>query len=267
MSDAFGRLRDLVAYLRSEEGCAWDREQSADSLKPHVLEEAHEVCEAIEAADDDMLREELGDLLFLLLFVARIAEEDGRFSIEDVLEQTQTKMRDRHPHVFGAKREMKPGEILDQWERIKKAEKAEDESVLSGIPKGLPALIKAQRIQQRAASLGFDWDKVESVFDKLREEIGEFEEAWRQKDKKADGHPEANSKETDARIKDEMGDILFSLVNVSRFLGIRAEDALQGTIDKFKQRFGHVEKEIARRGRMTLEEMDEIWERSKDRPK
>jgi tetrapyrrole methylase family protein/MazG family protein len=174
MSDAFSRLKDLVAYLRSEKGCAWDREQTADTLKPHVLEEAHEVCEAIEAGDDDMLREELGDLMFLLLFIARIAEEEGRFSIDDVLERTQAKMKERHPHVFGTRRQMKPGEILDQWEQIKKTEKAEDESVLSGIPKGLPALIKAQRIQQRAASLGFDWDQVQSVFEKLREEIGEF---------------------------------------------------------------------------------------------
>jgi tetrapyrrole methylase family protein/MazG family protein len=258
MSDAFSRLKDLVAYLRSEKGCAWDREQTADTLKPHVLEEAHEVCEAIEAGDDDLLREELGDLLFLLLFVARIAEEEGRFSIEDVLERTHAKMKERHPHVFGTRRQMKPGEILDQWERIKKTEKAEDESVLSGIPKGLPALIKAQRIQQRAASLGFDWDQVQSVFEKLREEMAEFEEAWRHRDDRK------GSLETDRdRIKDEMGDILFSLVNVSRFLGVRAEDALQSTIDKFKQRFAHVEKEIAQRGRMTLDEMDKIWERSK----
>lgn len=264
MSDAFDQLRDLVAYLRSEKGCAWDREQTADSLKPHILEEAHEVCEAIEAGHDEMLREELGDLMFLLMFIARIAEEEGRFSIDGVLERSQTKMRGRHPHVFGTRREMKPGEILDQWERIKKGEKAEDESVLSGIPKGLPALIKAQRIQQRAASLGFDWDEVESVFDKLREEIGEFEEVWKQKGK---SHIEASEATDRDRIKDEMGDILFSLVNVSRFLGIRAEDALQGTIDKFKQRFGHVEEEIAKRGRMTLEEMDKIWERSKKHPK
>jgi tetrapyrrole methylase family protein/MazG family protein len=251
MSDAFDRLRDLVAHLRSEKGCAWDREQTADSLKPHVLEEAHEVCEAIEAADEARLCEETGDLLFLLLFLARVGEEGGSFSIDDVLERVYTKMRERHPHVFGDKRDMKPKEILDQWEKIKRTEKADDESVLSGVPRGLPALVKAQRVQQRAASLGFDWDEVEHVFDKLREEIGEFEEAWRQNDL--------------AKIQDELGDILFSLVNVSRFLGVRAEDALQGTIEKFMQRFGHVEKEIARRGSMTLEEMDKIWEASKEK--
>jgi MazG family protein len=249
MSDAFDRLRDLVAHLRSEKGCAWDREQTADSLKPHVLEEAHEVCEAIEAGDDARLSEETGDLLFLLLFLARVAEEAGSFSIDDVLERVHTKMKERHPHVFGDKRDMEPQEILDQWEKIKRTEKADDESVLSGVPRGLPALVKAQRVQQRAASLGFDWDEVEHVFDKLREEIGEFEEAWRQNDI--------------AKIQDELGDILFSLVNVSRFLGVRAEDALQGTIAKFMERFGHVEKEIARRGTMTLEEMDKIWEASK----
>jgi tetrapyrrole methylase family protein/MazG family protein len=250
MSDAFDRLRELVAHLRSEKGCAWDREQTADSLKPHVLEEAHEVCEAIEAGDAARLREETGDLLFLLLFLARVAEEEGTFSIDDVLDRVYAKMKERHPHVFGDKQDMKPQEILDQWEKIKRSEKASGESVLSGVPKGLPALVKAQRIQQRAASLGFDWDEVESVFAKLREEIGEFEEAWRQNDS--------------GKIQDELGDILFSLVNVSRFLGVRAEDALQGTIDKFMQRFSRVEAEIAKRGSMTLDEMDRIWEASKD---
>lgn len=250
MSEALDKLRDLVAYLRSEKGCPWDREQTLDSLKPHLLEEMHEVCEAIEEKDASKLREELGDLLFLLLFVTRIAEEKGEFSIDDVMEKTHAKMMQRHPHVFGERKDMQPHEVLDVWERAKRAQKPLGESALSGVPKGLPALIKAQRIQQRAASLGFDWDKVESVFEKLQEEIGEFERVWQGKDRK--------------RIMDEMGDILFSLVNVSRFLGIRAEDALQSTVEKFRQRFSHVEKEIARRGSMTLDEMDKIWEKSKE---
>jgi MazG family protein len=249
MPDAFDRLKALIAHLRGDEGCAWDREQTPDSLKPHILEEAHEMCEAIEADDDARMGEELGDLIFLLMFVARIAEEEGRFSLDEVLEKTNAKMKQRHPHVFGDKKDMKPDEILDQWEKRKREEKAEGESVLSGIPRGLAGLIKAQRIQQRAASLGFDWEEVGSVFAKIKEEIDEFEHAWQEKDR--------------ARMIDEMGDILFSLVNVSRFLDIRAEDALQGTVEKFKQRFGNVEKEIAKRGHMTLEEMDAIWEASK----
>ena len=219
MSEAFTRLRDLVAYLRSDKGCPWDREQTLDSLKPHLLEEMHEACEAIEEDNTGKIREELGDVLF----VARIAEEEGRFSLDEVMDETCAKMRQRHPHVFGERRDMDPDQVLDVWERAKQEQKPEGESVLSGVPKGLPALIKAQRIQQRAASLGFDWKEVKSAFEKLKEEIDEFEHARQHEDI--------------AKITDEMGDILFSLVNVSRFLGIRAEDALQGTIEKFRNRF------------------------------
>jgi tetrapyrrole methylase family protein/MazG family protein len=250
MSEAFKRLRELVAYLRSEKGCPWDREQTLDSLKPHLLEEMHEVCEAIEEDNTQKIREELGDVLFLLLFVARIAEEGGRFSFEEVMEETYAKMKRRHPHVFGERRDLEPDQVLDVWERAKHQQKPEGESVLAGLPRALPALAKAQRIQQRAASLGFDWEEVDSAFEKLKEEIGEFEHALKGGDR--------------AKIADEMGDILFSLVNVSRFLGIRSEDALQGTVEKFRRRFSAVEDEIARRGTMTLEEMDEIWERSKE---
>jgi tetrapyrrole methylase family protein/MazG family protein len=251
VSERFARLSALVEFLRSEKGCPWDRQQTIESLKPHLLEEMHEVVEAIEDGDTERLREELGDVLFLILFTARIAEEEGKFSIEDVLGDCYDKMKSRHPHVFEAKEEIEPGQVLDRWERAKRKEKKQDESALSGIPRSLAALIKAQRIQQRAASLGFDWDNIEDVFAKIEEELGEFEAEYRNKD------PE--------RIKDELGDILFAVVNVSRFLGIRAEDALNGTIEKFKQRFAYVEKEISRRGSMTLAEMDEIWEQSKNK--
>jgi tetrapyrrole methylase family protein/MazG family protein len=249
MSEAFDRLYSLVRYLRSEDGCPWDREQTLDSLRPHLLEEIHELCEAIEEDDTGKIREEIGDVLFLLLFLTCIAEEEGRFAPREIMDGSHDKMKSRHPHVFGSKKTLKPGEVLDQWERSKQAQKPEGESVLSGIPRGLSGLTKAQRIQQRAASLGFDWEDIGSVFEKLREEIAEFEEAYKSK-RKAD-------------IRDELGDIMFSLVNVARFLGIRAEDALQGTNEKFRKRFASVEREIARRGRMTLEEMDAIWEQSK----
>jgi tetrapyrrole methylase family protein/MazG family protein len=253
VSEAFDRLYELVKYLRSGEGCPWDREQTLDSLRPHLMEEMHELCEAIEEEGTAGVREELGDVLFLLMFLARIAEEGDLFTMPEVIEEAYAKMMARHPHVFGAKQDLRAGQVLDQWERAKQAQKPEGESVLSGIPRGLSALTKAQRIQQRAASLGFDWEDIESVFAKLKEEIGEFEEAslGRNQDE----------------IREELGDILFSLVNVARFLGLRAEDALQATNEKFRRRFAHVEREIARRGQMTLAEMDAIWEKSKGEEK
>ncbi len=252
MTKEFKKLRDLVEYLRSPNGCAWDRAQTLESLSPHILEEAYEVYEAIHSGDSKKLLEELGDLFFLLLFAGKIAEEEGLFDLESVFRQSYEKMKRRHPHVFGEKKISEPREILDQWERNKLDErKAENESATSGIPKALPALIKAQRIQQRAASLGFDWDRIESVVDKLREEIGEFESAC------AEGNKE--------KIQEELGDILFSIVNVARFLDINAEEALQKTISKFIERFRQVEAEIAKRGNMTLEEMDEIWNRTKEK--
>jgi len=251
MSDRFDELRDLVAFLRSEQGCPWDRAQTLESLRPHLLEEMYEVCEAVDEGDAAKLREELGDTLFLILFAARIAEEDGLFTLDDVIGENHAKMRSRHGHVFGERKDLRAHEVLDEWERSKRAQKPPDQSVMAGVPKTYPSLLKAQRIQQRAASLGFDWDKVDSVFDKIKEEIKEFEEA--------------RDAKHEASMKDELGDILFSLVNLARFLGISAEDALQGTISKFLTRFSHVEKEIASRGRMTLAEMDAIWDRSKNK--
>ncbi|MFZ1946004.1 MAG: nucleoside triphosphate pyrophosphohydrolase [bacterium] len=249
MSDKFDELRDLIAFLRSERGCPWDRAQTLKSLRPHLLEEMYEVCEAIDEGDPAKLREELGDALFLILFSAKIAEDDGRFSIDEVIRGSLAKMRARHSHVFGERKDLQAHQVLDEWEKSKAAQKPADQSVLAGVPRTYPSLMKAQRIQQRAASLGFDWDEIRSVFAKLEEEIGEFEEACGEADKD--------------HVRDELGDILFCLVNVARFLDISAEDALQGTISKFQARFQHVEKEIARRGKMTLAEMDAIWEQAK----
>ncbi len=250
MSSAFDRLKELIAHLRSPQGCPWDREQTLKTLEPHILEEAHEVCEAIRSGDRDRLREELGDLLFLLMFAAKIAEEDNLFDLDDVLDGSFVKMKQRHPHVFGEKQATEAHEVLDAWEKNKHRElSAQGKSVMSGVPRSLPSLVKAQRIQQRAASLGFDWETAEGVFTKLKEEIGEFEEAWKSNRLKD--------------VEDELGDILFSLVNLARFLGIRAENALQRTIEKFLDRFSKVEAEIVKRGRMTLEEMDAIWNQTK----
>lgn len=250
----FEKLKNLIEHLRGPNGCAWDRVQTLESLAPHILEEAYEVYEAIHSKDSNKLLEELGDLFFLLLFAGKIAEEQELFTLQGVFQQSHEKMKRRHPHVFGEKKISDPQEILNQWERNKLNERrAASESVTSGIPKALPALIKAQRIQQRAASLGFDWDRIESVIDKLREEIKEFESAC--------------SKGEREKIKEELGDILFSIVNVARFLDISAEEALQGTISKFIERFKEVEGEIAKRGNMTLDEMDEVWNRAKKKDK
>lgn len=250
----FENLRSLIDHLRGPNGCAWDRQQTLKSLSPHIIEEAYEVYEAIHSDDSRKLMEELGDLFFLLLFAAKIAEDQKILTLAQVLEESYDKMRRRHPHVFGETKISDPSKILDQWERNKLEErKDQSQSVTSGIPKSLPALIKAQRIQQRAASLGFDWDRIESVVEKLKEEIEEFEVACNKQDQ--------------AKIKEELGDILFSIVNVARFLGISAEEALQGTISKFIERFKQVEAEIAKRGSMTLEEMDEIWNRTKEKDK
>jgi tetrapyrrole methylase family protein/MazG family protein len=252
MAGAFDELRDLVAFLRSDKGCPWDRAQTLKSLRPHLLEEMYEVCEAIDEADAAKLREELGDALFLVLFAAKIAEDEGGFTIDDVIRDNFAKMKARHAHIFVERKDLKAREVVDEWEKSKRAQKPADQSVLAGVPKTYPGLLKAQRIQQRAASLGFDWDRIECVFDKIKEEIAEFEEASQSRDK--------------ARVTDELGDIIFALVNVARFLDISAEDALQGTISKFMCRFLDVEEEIARRGKMTLAEMDVVWEASKKKP-
>jgi tetrapyrrole methylase family protein/MazG family protein len=252
MADRFDELRDLVAFLRSEKGCPWDRAQTLKSLRPHLLEEMYEVCEAIDQGDAAKLREELGDVLFLILFAARIAEDRGDFAIDEVIKDNFHKMKARHAHVFGERKDLEPHQVVDEWEKSKRDQKPDDQSILAGVPKTYPSLLKAQRVQQRAASLGFDWDRIECVFDKIKEEIAEFEEAHGGQDPH--------------RMADELGDILFAIVNVARFLGISAEDALQGTISKFMTRFLEVEKEIARRGRMTLAEMDAIWEEAKKRP-
>ena len=251
MEEHFRRLYELVSYLRSEKGCPWDRVQTLETIKPHLIEEIYEVSEAIDEGDIPKLREELGDILFLILFSCRIAEEEGKFSVADVLTSTHDKMKSRHPHVFKKQQDLDPHQVVDEWQRAKRDErKKKTGSVLGGLPRTLPALLRAQRIQERAASLGFDWEDIKDVFEKLREEIGEFEEAWQNAERD--------------RIVDELGDILFSIVNLARFLKIDAEDALRRTSDKFCRRFEKVENAISKQGKMTLEEMDKIWEKSKE---
>ena len=239
--------------LRSEDGCPWDKEQTRESLKPFLVEETYEVMEAVDEGDPEKIKEELGDLLFQIIFHCQIAKENGEFNINDVIKTISDKMIKRHPHVFGKEKFETAEDVIKQWEERKKEEGKFKESILEGIPKGLPSLLRAQRLQARAAKVGFDWQKVEDVFEKLDEELSEFRDAL------------SNKKQQE--IEDELGDIFFVLVNISRFVGINPEDALRKTISKFISRFRYIEMKAADAGKslsdMTLEEMDALWDEAK----
>jgi tetrapyrrole methylase family protein/MazG family protein len=255
-ADPFRRLVAIMARLRGEGGCPWDREQTHESLVPYLIEESYEVKETIDHGDFEHLREELGDLLLQIVFHAQLANEAGRFDIHDVAQAICTKLIGRHPHVFGDVEVASSAEVLQNWEQIKLDEKRgrEDKpSRLSGVPKHLPALLRAHRVQEKAARVGFDWEHVRDVFAKVREEINELESATVQ------GRP--------AEIKHEIGDLLFALVNLSRFLNVQSELALHDTVERFIERFRHIEKRAAEQGRqiehMTLAEMDALWNEAK----
>lgn len=242
-----------MSALRSEKGCPWDREQTRESLKPFILEEAYEVLEAIDEGVSDALKEELGDLLFQVIFQCQIAKERGEFDAGDVIEKICAKMTARHPHVFGDADYKTSEEVLVHWEAQKKREGKNRDSIVDGVPKTLPSLIRAHRIQDRASRVGFDWQNVQDVLLKLDEELGEFRDAIHEK--KQD------------EIEDELGDIFFALVNISRFVGVNPEDALRKTISKFISRFRYIERAAADQGRnlseMTFAEMDALWDEAK----
>ncbi|MGI9860999.1 nucleoside triphosphate pyrophosphohydrolase [Moorella naiadis] len=249
-------LEAIMARLREPGGCPWDREQTHNSLKRYLVEETYEVLEAIDSGDTNKLCEELGDLLLQVVFHARLAEEEGEFTLADCLEVVCTKMRRRHPHVFGTAVLDTAGEVLVRWDQIKAAEKREQgeeaPSVLS-VPRGLPALLKALKVQEQAARVGFDWAVVADVWAKVREEMDELERAIN-----------SAGKEEQAA---ELGDTLFSLVNLARWLRVEPEAALQATIDKFSRRFRFIEQAARDQGReikdLTLAEMDVCWEKAK----
>ena len=242
-----------MARLRSENGCPWDKVQTSESIKPYLIEETYEVIEAIDEKDPVKMKEELGDLLLQVVFHAQIAKDRGEFDINDVIDKISDKMVSRHPHVFGDAKFETPEEVTKQWQDRKREEGKLKDSALEGVPKELPSLLRAHRLQSRAAKVGFDWAKVEDVFGKLDEELEEFKEALEKKDKK--------------EIEDELGDIFFVLVNISRFVGVNAEEALRKTISKFISRFRYIEMTAADEGRqlsdMTLEEMDALWNEAK----
>ncbi|HDP79484.1 MAG TPA: nucleoside triphosphate pyrophosphohydrolase [Spirochaetes bacterium] len=247
------RLAEIAAILRGENGCAWDREQTSRTLKPYLIEEAYEVYEAIEKNDPADLREELGDLLYQVYAHAQIAGEEKSFTIDDVADGISAKLIHRHPHVFGDETADTSAEVIDRWEKIKKKEKASRESILDGVPPHLPSLLKAYRVQQKVSRMGFDWDRIDGAIEKLEEEVNEFRAA-------VEGG-------AGAAVEEEVGDILFSIVNVSRFLGVNPEDALYGAVEKFMARYRHIEKAAAADGRsveeMSLDEMDALWEAAK----
>jgi tetrapyrrole methylase family protein/MazG family protein len=275
MSDRFDKLVHLMAKLRAPDGCPWDRKQTHESLKPYLLEETYEVLDTIDRQDEAKLREELGDILLQVLFHAQIAAERKTFSIEDVLQLLADKLVRRHPHVFGPKGggALTPDQVYSNWEEIKKSERQQTgrpESALDGVPRTLPSLLRAFQVQARASRVGFDWPQnregVHQVMDKVREEIGELTDAYGARQDEGEAG-ETGRQAAQRHLEDEMGDVLFSLVNLARFLKVNPEDALRRATDRFADRFHFVEAEAARTGRtlqsMTLAEMDALWEEAK----
>ncbi|MGJ0908658.1 nucleoside triphosphate pyrophosphohydrolase [Clostridium botulinum] len=253
----FMDLLDIMDRLRGEEGCPWDKEQTHTSLKKYLIEESYEVIEAIDNKDVDMLIEELGDVLLQVVFHSQIGKEDGFFEIKDVIQSICDKMINRHPHVFSDLEINNPNEVLENWDKIKSMEQGNETYTdsIRHIAKTLPALMRADKVQKKAAKVGFDWENIEDAMKKIIEEYKEIEDVYKSKNK--------------VKILEEIGDLLFSVVNVARFLDIDPENALNYSIDKFINRFQYIEDEAIAMGRsldnMSLEEMDELWKEAKNK--
>ena len=247
------RLVDVMRRLRAPGGCPWDREQTFQTLKPCLLEETYELLDAMDKGDTALHVEELGDVLLQVVFQCAIGEEEERFTFDAVAATLADKLVRRHPHVFGESTAETSGEVLRNWERIKQGEKTEPRSAIDGVPAALPALLKAQRVQTKASRVGFDWKDSSGAIEKVHEEFKELSEAV------AGGDA--------ARVRDEMGDVLFALVNYCRFLHVDAEDALAGATQKFAVRFREVERRAREQGKemrdCTLAELDAIWDEVK----
>jgi len=260
VGERFERLVEIMARLRAPGGCPWDREQTFDTIKPYTIEETYEVLDAIDRRDYPGLREELGDLMLQAVFYAQMASEEGRFSIADSLDAINTKLIRRHPHVFAAGDAKTPDEVLARWDEIKGEEKREKgeqpKGRLDGVQRALPALMEAHEISKKAAKAGFEWPDFELVLEKLHEELGEL------------AHARAAGSQQE--IEGEVGDLLFTLVNVARWLKVDPEQALRKTNAKFRRRFAHLERTLAARGRSleqsTLEEMESLWQQAKTLP-
>jgi tetrapyrrole methylase family protein/MazG family protein/ATP diphosphatase len=281
----FTDLVALMARLRSPEGCPWDREQTYATLAPMLLEEAYEAFEAVEEAREgrpEELRGELGDLLFQIVFYAQVAAERGEFTIDDVVEAIHTKMVRRHPHVFAGESAADSAEVLRNWEAIKAEEKraagrdeaAKDSSLLDGVSAKAPALMEAHQLTTKAARVGFDWQNVEQIFDKLHEEVDELKAAI--EERRAQGGDDgdgdvAMNEARQARVREELGDLLFVVTNIARHLKVEPEAALKLTNRKFRRRFRHIERGLAERGQTpdaaTLDEMEALWLEAKSSDK
>lgn len=250
----FDDLVNLMTTLRGPGGCPWDREQTLASLKPFIIEEAYEVIDAIDRDDRHALAEELGDFLLQAVFVAEITRAEGSFDIFDAITVLHDKLVRRHPHVFAGVEARDADQVLVNWEKLKNEErKAENKSVLSGVPQALPALLKASRLTEKAARVGFDWRRAEDVFEKIDEEVRELREAVAENDK--------------AHIEEELGDLMFAIANIARKLEVNAEEALQAANRKFTKRFTAMESNVRETARnldqLTLEEMDALWDQVK----
>ena len=287
--ERFERAVSIMAKLRGPGGCPWDREQTFDSIKPYTLEEAYEVLEAIDNRDWDELRGELGDLMLQVLFYSQMAEEEKRFSIDDVLDRLSKKLVDRHPHVFGDVTAETSAEVLKNWEALKAEEKKKrleagggkaaqtqnQNSVLAGVSSAMPALLEAHKLSSRAARVGFDWPEIRGLFEKLEEETTELKDELRRLPAKnlrtAEGLAGAGQpqipEEMRHRVEEEVGDLFFVLVNIARYLSLDPESALKKTNRKFKRRFQWMEEQLSASGRtpqqVSMMELESLWQRAK----
>ena len=249
--EAFGRLLDILDELRVK--CPWDRKQTNESLRPNTIEETYELCDALMRDDKNEICKELGDVLLHVIFYAKSGSEKGDYDIKDVCDKLCDKLIYRHPHVFGEEKSETVGQVLDNWEQLKLKEKDGNKSVLSGVPAALPSLIKAYRMQDKARHVGFDWEKKEQVWDKVKEEFSELQVEIANLDKD--------------KAEAEFGDLLFSVINAARLYGINPDNALERTNQKFLRRFNYLEEHTLKKGiqlkEMSLEEMDVIWDEAK----
>lgn len=270
---AFDEFVGTIAALRAPDGCPWDREQTHLSIAPNMIEEAYEAVDAIERNDVEHLREELGDVLLQVVLQSQIAAEDGEFSIDDVCTDVNAKIIRRHPHVFGDVQAGNASEVLAVWDKIKLAEKESEKggqeafkSLLDSTPASLPALTQAQKISRKAASAGFEWESLEGVWAKVDEEIAELKSAYADAPKDASGKVQASAEGAD-EVAMEFGDVLFSLVNIARHMGIDSENALRATCRKFRERWEYMERAARAQGKslegMPMAEMETLWQQAK----
>jgi tetrapyrrole methylase family protein / MazG family protein len=250
------RLLEIIRRLRSKDGCLWDRKQRKEDMAKYILEETYELIDAIDSGSSDAIKEEMGDLLFQVFFLANLSEEDGEFMIPDIMKDVAEKMIRRHPHVFGNTEVKDIDEIKNNWDDIKKnIEKRKENArgLFDNIPRSMPALKRAQKVTENVSKVGFDWGKTDDVLDKIEEELNEFKSSLAANDRNC--------------IKEEIGDLLFSLVNLSRFVNVDAEESLTLSITKFINRFSYIQQKLAEQGKdpasASLEEMDYLWNESK----